>query len=131
MITRLKAWLLAKYSAGSTRASSWWANGIALMVAGLPDLINWAITYSDLITGAIPTLSDANKIRFLLTMNLAAWLLRMWKQNSVQKASLTQAAQQGLVTSAKGTDAVVVRAPDGAPVAIVRPADSAPDIPGV
>jgi hypothetical protein len=128
---RVKSWLLAKYSAGATRASSWWANGIGLVGAGLPDLINWLITNSDLITGSLPTMSLENKVRFLLAMNAAAFLLRMYRQASVQQATITQAAEQGRITSPAGTDAIVIRSLDGEAVAVVHPADSTPGNPGV
>lgn len=122
---RVKAWLAAKYSAGSVKASSLWANAIALVVGALPDLINFGLNYFDLITtGLLPTLSPENKANFLLFMNFAALVLRMYKQNSVQKASLKQAAEQGRITSSQGTEAIVIRSAEGSVEEVVLPASA-------
>ena len=124
----MKAALLAWYN--QHVAARWWASsamwvGIAAgAVEYLPDYLQLALDQMDILGGVFAWDESTKRVIQSTLLFVALPIAKAWKQNKTTQAALKQAAELGQVTSSAGTDAVVVRAPDGAPVAVVRPADS-------
>lgn len=131
----MKAALLAWYN--KHVAARWWASsamwvGIAAgAVEYVPDWLQMALDNFDLLGGVFAWSDGTKRGLQALLLFVALPIAKAWRQNKTTVAALKQAAENGQVTSAPGTDAVVVRTPDGSPVAVVRPADTVPGNPGV
>lgn len=131
----MKAVLLAWYN--QHVAARWWASsamwvGIAAgAVEYLPDYLQLALDQMDILGGVFAWDESTKRVVQSALLFVALPIAKAWKQNKMTQAALKQAAENGQVTSAPGTDAIVVRAPDGAPVAVVRPADSVGQTRGV
>lgn len=95
---RLVAWYNRTVSAGWYMASSFLANLFGVLVVALPDIINFALQNTDLVTAALmPTLSVEQKAQFLFWVNVAAGVFRIFKQQPVQKKLIEQQADNGQV----------------------------------
>lgn len=85
-------------SKGFYKSASFIVNAAAVTVGVLPDAINVAIdNAAPMIDVLLPTLSPQSKVLVLGAANVLAMLLRAWKQRSVEKAAIQQAAEEGKV----------------------------------
>lgn len=131
----MKATVLAWYN--QHVAARWWASsamwvGIAAgAVEYLPDYLQLALDQMDILGGVFAWDESTKRVIQSALLFVALPIAKAWKQNKTTQAAIKQAAELGQVTSSEGTDAVVVRAPDGAPVAVVRPADGVGQTRGV
>lgn len=118
-------------------AARWWASsamwvGIAAgAVEYLPDYLQLALDQMDILGGVFAWDESTKRVIQSALLFVALPIAKAWKQNKTTQAALKQAAELGQVTSAANSDAVVVRAPDGAAVAVVRPSDSVGQTRGV
>lgn len=134
-LDQIKAALTAWYN--KHIAARWWASsamwvGIAAgAVEYVPDWLQLALDNFDMLGGVFALEDGTKRTLQALLLFVVLPIAKAWKQNKMTEAALKQAALNGQVTSAPNTDAVVVRTPDGAPVAVVRPADTATGKPGV
>ncbi len=108
-----------------------WVGIAAGAVEYLPDYLQLALDQMDILGGVFAWDESTKRLIQSALLFVALPIAKAWKQNKMTQAALKQAAELGQVTSSAGTDAVVVRAPDGAPVAVVRPADSVGQTRGV
>lgn len=82
MKEQIRAWLNEKIVKGFYRAHSWLLNMAAFLVAVLPDILNYAISNMDTLTGAIPTLSVEHKLHLLMAVNVLSLILKAYKQRN-------------------------------------------------
>lgn len=124
MKTALFAWYNQHVAARWWASSAMWVGIAAGAVEYLPDYLQLALDQMDILGGVFLLDESTKRVIQSVLLFVALPLARAWKQNKTTQASLKQAAELGQVTSPASTDAIVVRASDGRPVAVVRPADS-------
>lgn len=127
----LTAWYNQHVAARWWASSAMWVGIAAGAVEYLPDYLQLALDQMDILGGVFLLDDSTKRLVQAGLLFVALPIAKAWKQNKMTEAALKQAAENGQVTSAPDSDAIVVRAPDGAPVAVVRPADSVGQTRGV
>ena len=131
MKAALTAWYNQHVAARWWASSAMWVGIAAGAVEYLPDYLQLALDQMDILGGVFAWDESTKRVIQSALLFVVLPIAKAWKQNKMTEAALKQAALNGQVTSDPGTDAVVVRTPDGAPVAVVRPADSVGQTRGV
>lgn len=124
MMAALTAWYNRNVAARWWASSAMWVGIAAGAVEYLPDYLQLALDQMDILGGVFAWDESTKRAIQSALLFVALPIAKAWKQNKTTQAALKQAAALGQVTSDPGTDAVVVRAPDGAAVAVVHPADT-------
>lgn len=122
--TKLAAWYDAHIAAAWYRSASLIVGWLLSAGVFLPDLLDFVANHWDLIGGAVLPKLDASTKAIILAVYIAfiAPPLRAWRQNKMQAAALKQAAQTGVISTRRGSDALLVAVPGTNPV-IVRAED--------
>jgi hypothetical protein len=124
MRAALTAWYNKHIAARWWASSAMWVGIAAGAVEYLPDYLQLALDQVDLLGGVFVLEDSTKRLMQAVLLFVVLPMAKAWKQQKSTIAALKQAAENGQVTSAPNTDAVVVRSSSGAPVAIVRPADT-------
>ena len=131
MKAALTAWYNRHVAARWWASSAMWVGIAAGAVEYAPDYLQLLLDQMDILGGVFAWDESIKRVIQSALLFVALPIAKAWKQNKTTQAALKQAAALGQVTSAPNSDAIVVRAPDGAPVAVVRPADSVGQTRGV
>jgi hypothetical protein len=90
-------WWRARVAKAYYKSTSFITNALAVLVGLVPDLINLVLTSWSMVDAGLPTLSAEHKLYLFGAANVLAMVLRAFKQKSVERASIEQAAEAGKV----------------------------------